>query len=330
MCAARLSIALDEGGLALPQAGPIAVFRPRAGDDLSALPAERVEVIQGFRPDHDAFARAGYATAVAPQGRYSAALIFLPRNRDQARGLIAQAAGLTDGPVVVDGQKTDGIDGLLRDCRKRAAVSGPVVKAHGKLFWFDAAGADMADWALAPGRTPEGFVTQPGVFSADGVDPGSALLGQALPERMAGRIADLGAGWGYLSAQIMRREGVSEVHLIEAEHAALDCARENVRDARARFHWADATRFDPPAPFDIVVSNPPFHSGRDGAPALGAAFIAAAARMLAPRGAFWLVANRHLPYEAPLQAAFAGIEAIGGDPRYKIIRATRPRKETRG
>ncbi|MGR3372382.1 MAG: MFS transporter, partial [Pseudooceanicola nanhaiensis] len=38
----RLSLALETGGCVLPDAGRIAVFAPRAGLDLSALPKERV------------------------------------------------------------------------------------------------------------------------------------------------------------------------------------------------------------------------------------------------------------------------------------------------
>ena len=75
---------------------------------------------------------------------------------------------------------------------------------------------------------------------------------------------------------------------------------------------------------NTVVMNPPFHSGRTANPALGKAFIAAAARMLAPSGQLWMVANRHLPYEATLEDLFGKVEEITGDNRFKILRAERP------
>ena len=164
---------------------------------------------------------------------------------------------------------------------------------------------------------------RPGVFSADGADPGSVLLADAVPAVLSGRVADLGAGWGYLSARVLERcRDVSEIHLVEAQASALDCARANVADPRARFHWADATAFRPEAPMDAVIMNPPFHSGRAAEPELGRRFIAAAAGMLRPGGHLWMVANRHLPYEAPLRAAFARVEEIGSDPGYKLFQAT--------
>ena len=59
---------------------------------------------------------------------------------------------------------------------------------------------------------------------------------------------------------------------------------------------------------------------------LGLAFIAAARGMMAPDGVLWLVANRHLPYDAALTAAFLEVETIGGDGAFRVIRAARPRR----
>ena len=59
-------------------------------------------------------------------------------------------------------------------------------------------------------------------------------------------------------------------------------------------------------------------------PSLGRAFIAAAARLLAPQGGLWLVANRHLPYEAALAEAFGEVQEIAGDASFKVIEARRP------
>ncbi|MBR9843278.1 MAG: class I SAM-dependent methyltransferase [Rhodobacteraceae bacterium] len=320
MSHSRLTLALDGHGLELPENGEIAVFAPRAGTDLSALGRERVRIIQPNRVDYEAFQRAGYACDVIEAGRYAVAIVFLPRAKQQARDLIARAVGVAD-LVIVDGQKTDGADSVLKECKKRADLGGVFSKAHGKLFWFE--GGDFEDWRAEPMQV-EGFVTRAGVFSADGIDPASKLLAETLPEKLGRNVADLGAGWGYLAREILTREAVETLYLVEADHVALDCARENITDPRAEFHWADATTWEPRARMDAVVMNPPFHTGRTAEPALGEAFIAAAARMLAPTGQLWLVANRHLPYEAALQAQFGQVEEIAGDNRFKVLHATRP------
>lgn len=324
MRSARLEMALEGGLLVLPPEGRVAVIRPRVGDDLAGLPKERVEVVTGFRPDFDWFAARGFRVVERAEGPYAAAVVCLPRAKAQGRALVALAdsAVAPGGPVAVDGQKTDGVDALLKELRGRVVLSEALSKAHGKMAVF-AAGAGLGDWADSPAEV-QGFRTVAGVFSADGIDRGSALLVAALPAEMKGKVADFGAGWGYLSRAVLERAGVKECHLVEAEVEALDCARVNITDARAEFHWADATTVRLPKLMEHVVMNPPFHAGRDADPALGLAFIAAAALALAPDGTLWLVANRHLPYHAALGSLFREVQEIGGDGAFRVTRAAFP------
>ena len=321
MIGARLPLALETGGLTVPE-GRIAIFNPAADADLRSLPRERCEIIQPFRPVHDVFNAAGYACAVAPSERYDLCVICLPRAKAEARVLVAQAAACTDGPIIIDGQKTDGVDSIFKALRKRADVSATISKAHGKLFWINSHDG-LEDWIEHPALTEGGFWTAPGVFSADGVDPASELLVSALPEKLGKNVADLGAGWGYLSAHAMTRS-VDEVHLVEAGHMALECAKRNVTDERAQFHWADVTKWAPKGRIDTVIMNPPFHIGRAAEPSLGQAFVATAARILANSGQLWMVANRHLPYEDSLNANFGKVTDLGGDTRFKLFHAARP------
>ncbi len=328
--AARLAIALDEDGLVLPD-GPICVYRPRAGESFAPLPGSRLHLVQGFFPDHVALGAAGHQVAVAPV-RAACALVCLPRSKAEGLALIAGAVSLGARMVLVDGQKTDGVESVLRAVRARVAPGGVVSKAHGKLFWFAPGEVSFNDWALQEASVSDPdlgtFRTVPGLFSADGVDPGSRLLAQSLPESLPARVADLGAGWGYLSAACLARAGVERLHLVEAEAHALDLARRNITDARAVFHWADATDLALSDPVGGVVMNPPFHAGRKPQPALGLAFIAAAARMLSGRGQLWMVANRHLPYEGALAELFSNHAILAETGAFRVWHATGPR--TRG
>lgn len=332
---ARLTTATAQGGLVLPAQGQVLVLHPRAGADLTALPRDRALLVQPFRPDHDFLAASGFALVnwTVPQThRFAAALVCLPRAKPLARALIAQAVAQTDGVVIVDGAKTEGADSLLRQVSGRVALDGSLSKAHGRIFWFrtDAAGFDrtaFADWTAPEAQRVDGFLTAPGVFSADGIDPASKLLAEALPAHLGARVADLGAGWGYLSARLLDDDRLESLDLVEADRIALNCAMENVADPRARFHWVDAALFRTTRPLDAVVMNPPFHTGRAADPALGQSFIEAAARLLGPQGQLWMVANRQLPYEAALDAAFSEVREIGGDARFKLLRATRPRRK---
>ena len=323
----RLAHALDTGALALPETGSLVLFRARPEDGLASLPRARLTVVQGNKVVHDQLAGRGFTVATEAGEGHAAAIVFLPRAKAEARALIAAAcaAVVPGGLVVVDGFKTDGIDSLLKDLRARVALSEPVAKAHGKLAHF-AATDRLSDWAAQPTRIEGDFVTRPGVFSADGPDPASVLLAGVLPDYLPGYTVDLGAGWGYLGRAVLARKGVKRLDLVEAEADALACARENCADPRVRFVWADATQFRADGHADHVVMNPPFHTTRKADPALGAEFIATAARILSPEGDLWMVANRHLPYDAVLRQHFREVEDLGGNGTFRLTHARRPVK----
>jgi len=322
---ARLSRAVPDGAFDMAAGQKIVVFNADTEARFDALGAFDLHMIVDSRLAFDHWQKQGFDTATGAGQSYAAALVCLPRAKAQARAMIAQAMRVTGGRVLVDGQKQDGVESVLRDMRKLLPVLGQVNKAHGKLFWCDANQDALADWAAGPALTEGGFWTAPGVFSADAVDPASALLVQALPERLGARVADFGAGWGYLSAHALTDQSIQTIDLVEAGYMALECAKRNVTDPRAQFHWADATQWKPEKPLDCVIMNPPFHSGRAAEPALGQAFISAAARSLARSGTLWMVANRHLPYEEALAARFKEVRSIGDDPRFKLFCAMRPK-----
>jgi 16S rRNA (guanine1207-N2)-methyltransferase len=161
--------------------------------------------------------------------------------------------------------------------------------------------------------------SQPGVFSWDRPDAGTSRLLAVLPP-LAGRGADLGCGLGVLSLAVLHNPGVTDVTAIDIDHRAVEAARRNVTDARARIVHGDV-RQAALSDLDFVVMNPPFHAeGREDRD-LGAGFIAAAARALKRGGRCLLVANAALPYEAPLGSAFRQVRVLDRSGGYKILEA---------
>lgn len=327
----RLTLAVETGTFAVPEDGRILVLHPTDQHDLSALPQARVTIVQPLKSEFDALqARGWHVLAECPEkDQFAAAVVFVTRAKALTRQLVAQAVSRTTGKVLLDGAKTDGIDSLMTALKKEpspsALPSAALSKAHGKAFWIKG-GFDLSHWLSEENATADGWHTAPGVFSADAVDPASALLVEALPSKLGKRVVDLGAGWGVLSAAILERDGVETVDLVEVNHVALSCAQKNIEDSRARFHWADARRWGGQPHYDTVVMNPPFHTGRSAEPALGQAFILNAVRILSPAGKLWMVANRHLPYEATLEASFGHVEERAGDNRFKVLLAERPKR----
>jgi len=310
----RLPLAFEAG---LPKPETLAVVRPDPGFDLAGVPAT---VVHGHATDVAAWNAAGYEiTRDVPAA--AGIVVCLPRSKDHAKDLIARAAAQASQWVAVDGQKTDGVESIFKALRTRVSVDGVITKGHGRLFWFPP--VDLSDWRVAP-HTVDSLVTAPGLFSADRIDPASLALASALPEKLGRRVADFGAGWGYLSRAILTRSGVEELTAVEVEWDGCEAIRANLSDPRLTCVWGDATTRR--GPYDTIVMNPPFHQGRKGDPSLGQAFITSARASLAPRGTLWMVANAHLPYEGVLTSGFAEVRQHPAPKGFKIYQAQRPLK----
>jgi 16S rRNA (guanine1207-N2)-methyltransferase len=334
-----------EGKLAWPEQGKVLFLRARAGSALKAAVHPHLACEQSFKPYADVLTAAGFAVAEATSAAtFPLVMLLSPRQREESRALLARALQRTaaGGIVVAAAMNTEGARSAESDLEQLAGSVQSLSKNKCRVFWAgvdvntDAARNNAAlieEWAAIDAPRPIGdgrFLSRPGLFAWDRIDAASALLVSHLPADLAGRGADLGAGYGYLSAEILARyPRVTALDLYEAEARALDLARRNLpattNDAALGFHWHDVTR-GLSARYDFIVTNPPFHQGRADLPQIGRAFIVAAAAALQPGGRFWLVANRHLPYEAELAKHFKRVHCVVEAKGFKVMEAVKGKK----
>lgn len=319
---------LTQAGRALAYAFETGALAPKRAFFLRAepLPLGDVDAEQSFRPD---FLKLKQATPRIESGAYELGLILLTKHKEESFANIARGWDLLapGGRLVCAGANDDGAASLEKHVGKAFGIADTLSKFHARVFWFDKGERTPPDyWRKLASLQPVGdgsFVSQPGIFSWDHVDDGSALLAKHLPLDLAGRVADFGCGWGYLSREVLRSSAVTHLDLIDAEYRALEAARANVGDPRASFHWLDLTKESAPAIYDAIVCNPPFHAGRAAEPGLGQKVIEAAARALKPGGRFHVVANRGLPYEPLLKACFTSFHLLADNNKFCVSLAFR-------
>ena len=328
---ARILLPFEDELLAIPETGEILYIRPPAFMPPEFAGFPHIVCEQGFKPFADRLTLDNITVLPKATGTFAMVFVALTRSRAENMANFARACRMVTkgGHVVASGDKTDGIDSMLKAVKKIFDVDGVLSKSHGKVFWLTPTHAAPEEWetALAPSLNAFGYVTAPGMFSPEKIDVGSEMLTKYFDKSIKGPVADIGAGWGYLSKNVLEKcERITSLDIFEAEYTALEAAKVNVTDERAAFHWVDVTTMDRPAePYHTVICNPPFHQGRTSEPAIGISFIAAA-RIMKPSGQFLMVANRQLPYESAMETYFKNWEILEQDKAFKIIRARRPLK----
>ncbi len=314
----------------------LAAIKPR--DDARALFAnasphpslaawgKRLDCRQDWKPDADALAQASANLVDVANGPYGAAFVRLQRQRQRHLGTLARAlAAIKPGGILaVCGPNAMGGARLVDDLAEMG-VEGKSTSKHKCRLVVAARPATLDVARFVDLDAPRdvaaiGALSAPGVFAWDRIDPGTTLLLETLPP-LTGNIADLGAGWGALSRAILARNPGTTIDAYEADAVSIACLRANLPGVAA--HWHDVTKGLPSKGYDSIVSNLPFHDARGENRALAAAFATKAAEALKPGGAFYAVANAHLPYEKTLDTVFTRVERLAERGGYKAFRCSR-------
>lgn len=334
--AASLLVPFDCGHLPHPPAGRAFFLRAQADPVLGPDWRDALVCEQSFKPDFDRLGAQGFRAVrrLGPGHGMALGLCALTKHKAESLAAIARGWSLLKpgGVLVAAGAVDEGAASILREA---ASVLGgeTMSKHHCRIWWaFRPEGdvpARLARWRDegAIRNVPQtGFAACPGAYGWNKTDAGSRLLADQFSGSITGRVADFGAGWGYLSARLLAASPrIAALDMVEAEGLALDAAEINVIHPTIpiRALWLDVAAGVEPGTYDCIVTNPPFHAGKAADPDLGRAFIARASEALVRGGTLLLVANRHLPYESEIDARFARRRVVAEDAAFKVIEAVK-------
>ena len=132
------------------------------------------------------------------------------------------------------------------------------------------------------------FVTDAGVFSRDGLDRGTEVLLNALPE-LQGRVLDLGCGWGAVGVALGKRYPALDIVMTDINSRAVELARRNLAENGVTAAVLQGDGFDAvEGRFDAIVTNPPIRAGK----AVIYGLFARARDYLEPDGALYVVIRK--------------------------------------
>lgn len=328
-----------------PDAASVAALRQSEG--VAELRALTFDVRQADTADlHGSPAAEGNA------GSFDVALVYLPKGKARQRFVLDLAARAlrADGELRVAGGKREGIKSIREAVSERfSAVLEVTSGGHAQCIVargprvVGGASAGLEQYASeavlnVPGE-PLTCVWYPGVYGADKLDEGSALLLGVLAPRvdaggLAGltRVLDVGCGSGVLGAFVARAAHAQgllakglRVDLVDVEALAVEAARATLR--RVGLGEPEVSVFGSDVysrvseRYDLIVSNPPFHEGVRTSYDVAERLIREAPARLHAGGRLVLVANAFLPYRDALDQTFGGHTVLAETGRFRVYEA---------
>ena len=167
-------------------------------------------------------------------------------------------------------------------------------------------------------------------FGGATLDHGTRLMLRHLPDVAphARRIVDLGSGNGSLAVAVARARPGSEVIATDQSWAAYEATTSTARWAgvadRVTVRRADACDPVPDGWADLILLNPPFHSGHITTEAVAHRLIRQSARALAPGGTLAVVYNSHLAHRRVIEQSVGPVTQIARDRIFTVVTARAP------
>lgn len=265
---------------------------------------------------------------------YDGIVIYLPKSKAHLDMLLANVRDVVDanGTIVVVGANDGGIKSIgkrmkqqfgqaqKRDSARHCAIWCSPNKSSPAPFRLDdyikvnTYSVNQINWQIA---------SLPGVFSHGALDPGTQLLLESLPQKLKPDILDFACGAGVIGCYLGKRQPDITLNFSDINALALyACQRScelnglaaDIRPSNGLAEWSLQR-------FQLIITNPPFHSGIATDYEVSEKFIAEAGQHLRKKGDLYLVANRFLAYPELLDKHLNRAADLSRSNKYSVYHA---------
>jgi 16S rRNA (guanine1207-N2)-methyltransferase len=328
-------------------AGPVLLVNPPR--DALALQLQRddrsvrcsTQDFGDFRWLQGAGADVGFGMLPAGSIEEPVVILNLPRERERLSMLLHAFANQLDpqAQLWLVGENRAGIKSSARHLQPWFRQVTTLDNArHCVLFEASQAVAasplDIAEYTVSWSTRYSGqdirLLSLPGVFAHGRLDRGTALLLETLPAlEPGGRILDFACGCGIVGLALLATANATTLTFLDSSALALESCRQSLalnglQGDLVPSDGLSELQTNAVAPFDWIVSNPPFHRGVASDLEIAADFFGRAGTFLSENGRIVIVFNRHLPYSQWLRNAFDRVERLADSGEFIVLQASRP------
>jgi 16S rRNA (guanine1207-N2)-methyltransferase len=275
-----------------------------------------------------------------PVDRFDAAIIILPKGRKVARRWILQAyQWLADsGILYLAGANDEGIQSVAKDASEVFGETNVLGYKKGSRIYRCVKTKSIEhspEWTREPGIAADtwnefnveihGRVyvirTLPGVFSFDHLDEGTKMLLDCMQIPAGGRVLDLGSGCGVIGI-VAADLGAGHVDLADDHLLSVRSSLENLRInkiSNACVYASDLYKNLPTVIYDMILSNPPYHAGKNVNYEMTNQLIEQSYQRLVRGGSLLIVANRFIRYERLMNQIFNNVSILQESGKFHLL-----------
>lgn len=260
------------------------------------------------------------------------AIVFLPKSKALINMTLALVSGMVvkDGKIVLVGSNDAGIRSAKELYEKNIGpVDEKIVGKHSALY----VGKNQklgADKKIEDYISPAPLVYKdikikianvPGVFSAGKFDEGTKLLLDSVPYDKK-KILDIGCGAGIIGAIYKTKNPESDITLTDVSPLAILATQHTMKINSFKATVVESDVFSKITDtFDLILTNPPFHTGVETDYSFIESFARDAKKHLNPHGEIYIVANSFLPYERMLEKNIGPTNVVTDNQKFKVLKS---------
>lgn len=167
------------------------------------------------------------------------------------------------------------------------------------------------------------FDTDNGVFSKSGIDYGSNVLLQTLPDLSEkNTLLDVGCGYGTMGLTIAKKYSDLKVDMVDVNLRAIELSKNNAlkNDIHNVDIYESSCYQNVDKVYDVIISNPPIRAGKK----IVFEILSGAYEHLVEGGELWIVIQKKQGAESSLKhlkTLFENVEVVNKDGGYWIIKS---------
>jgi 16S rRNA (guanine1207-N2)-methyltransferase len=260
------------------------------------------------------------------------AIVFLPKSKALIDMTLAFVSNMvvSGGAVILAGSNDAGIRSAKAAYEKNVGPVGEkIVGNHSALYVGKnekrSAHKKIEDFLSFSPIAFDGIEIEaaslPGVFSAGELDEGTALLLENIPYDKK-KILDIGCGAGVIGAVFMKKNPQSDVTMSDRSKLAVIASKKTLEKNGLAGKVIGSDVFEKiDGTFDLILCNPPFHTGISTDYSFIEVFAKGAKKHLNKGGEVWVVANSFLPYKETLEKYVGPTDMVVDTKKFRVYRS---------